>query len=147
MLLHFYYQMSNHWINTTDFKPCFTVISIRIIAKYLMYPLVSKQNSAQVGIYDVFLKRDSKLHIKRPIKRFYSGFEIHIHSSVFALVFSWIFWDVLCSISHRTFVLSQAKLLFMPVQGSFLSGVAALLVFVLLLMLQSGVIAGRNMYL
>lgn len=43
--------------------------------------------------------------------------------------------------------LSQAKLLFMPVQGSFLSGVAALIVFVLLLMLQSGVIAGSNMYL
>jgi len=53
---------------------------------------------------------------------------------------------------YQTFVnnklsLSQAKLLFMPVQGSFLSGVAALLVFVLLLMLQSGVIAGSNMYL
>ena len=41
----------------------------------------------------------------------------------------------------------QAKLLFMPVQGSFLSGVAALMVFVLLLMLQSGVLARDNLYL
>ncbi|KAJ7330667.1 hypothetical protein OS493_022282 [Desmophyllum pertusum] len=41
----------------------------------------------------------------------------------------------------------KAKLLFMPVQGSFLSGVAALMVFVLLLMLQSGILAGRNRYL
>lgn len=106
--------------------------------------------SAQVCIY-VFFKGDSKWH-KRPVKRIlqwvwnshpFINFLFHLfHESC----------DVLCSISYHTFIndklpLSQAKLLFMPVQGSFLSGVGALLVFVLLLMLQSGVIAGSNMYL
>ena len=43
--------------------------------------------------------------------------------------------------------ISQAKLLFMPVQFSFLSGVVAVVVFVLLLMLQLGIIAGKNKYL
>nr|XP_058965637.1 uncharacterized protein LOC131792275 [Pocillopora verrucosa] len=41
----------------------------------------------------------------------------------------------------------KAKLLFMPVQFSFLSGVVAVVVFVLLLMLQLGIIAGKNKYL
>ena len=44
-------------------------------------------------------------------------------------------------------LISQAKLLFMPVQFSFLSGVVAVVVFVLLLMLQLGIIAGKNKYL
>lgn len=43
--------------------------------------------------------------------------------------------------------ISQAKLLFMPVQFSFLSGVVAVVVFVLLLMLQLGIIADKNKYL
>lgn len=43
--------------------------------------------------------------------------------------------------------ISQAKLLFMPVQFSFLSGVVAVVVFVLLLMLQLGIIANKNKYL
>ena len=47
---------------------------------------------------------------------------------------------------NRLFI-SQAKLLFMPVQFSFLSGVVAVVVFVLLLMLQLGIIAGKNKYL
>lgn len=41
----------------------------------------------------------------------------------------------------------KAKLLFMPVQFSFLSGVVAVVVFVLLLMLQLGIIADKNKYL
>jgi len=41
----------------------------------------------------------------------------------------------------------KAKLLFMPVQGSYLAGVVALLVFVLLLMLQTNFLAGDNHYL
>lgn len=41
----------------------------------------------------------------------------------------------------------KAKLLFLPVQCSFLSGVVAVVVFVLLLMLQLGILAGKNTYL
>ncbi|XP_068685705.1 uncharacterized protein [Montipora foliosa] len=41
----------------------------------------------------------------------------------------------------------KAKLLFMPVQGSYLAGFIALFVFVLLLMLQTNIIAGNNHYL
>ena len=48
---------------------------------------------------------------------------------------------------HNCLFISQAKLLFMPVQFSFLSGVVAVVVFVLLLMLQLGIIAGKNKYL
>lgn len=41
----------------------------------------------------------------------------------------------------------QAKLLFMPVHGSYLAGVIALFLFVLLLLLQTNIIAGNNHYL
>lgn len=41
----------------------------------------------------------------------------------------------------------KAKLLFMPVHGSYLAGVIALFVFVILLLLQTNIIAGNNRYL
>ena len=56
-------------------------------------------------------------------------------------------FKVLAKDNKYCLFISQAKLLFMPVQFSFLSGVVAVVVFVLLLMLQLGIIAGKNKYL
>lgn len=84
-LPHVHYQMGSHWINTTDLS--------HVLQWYWSESEQSTWNvygnranySAQVCIY-VFFKGDSKWH-KGQLKGFCSGFEIHIHSSIFSFIF------------------------------------------------------------